>query len=266
MEDASERFSAYHGLFSGHFTRAEPAPMREIAELFLRETTARPDCPEPVVAHRNFGTTCFYFGDFAGAHDHYQKTIELYDPARHADFASRFGSEPRATAEALDAVALWVLGRVDDSLRLADRALAHAESAAHAPTMGQTLLRAALLGFLRCNPEAVAIYSQALADIASRYDLPAVWAGAAVFTQGWAKWSDGAEESRLAEMRRGIAIERERGVLAFLSAAEAALAIVEASAGETDAGLRRLVRSPSWGPLNAVGTKRKCTASAPGSC
>jgi hypothetical protein len=51
--------------------------MREIAELFLREATARPDCPETLIAHRNFGFTCWYFGDFAGAHQHFQKTLEL---------------------------------------------------------------------------------------------------------------------------------------------------------------------------------------------
>jgi hypothetical protein len=67
VEDASERFSAYHGLWVGHLTRGEPEPMREMAELFLREATAGPDCPEAVVAHRNFGVTCFYFADFAGA-------------------------------------------------------------------------------------------------------------------------------------------------------------------------------------------------------
>ena len=49
-EDASERFSAYYGLWVGHLNRCEPAPMREMAELFLREATARPDCPEALVA------------------------------------------------------------------------------------------------------------------------------------------------------------------------------------------------------------------------
>jgi hypothetical protein len=34
------------------------------------------------------------FGDFAGAHDHYQRALELYDQARHADFANRFGQDP----------------------------------------------------------------------------------------------------------------------------------------------------------------------------
>jgi predicted ATPase len=239
-EDASERFSAYYGLWVGHLNRCEPAPLREIAELSLREAVARPDCPEALIGHRIFGNTCWYFGDFAGAHDHLQKTIELYDQARHADFANRFGADPRAAAEIIDAITLLVLGRVDEALPLADRAITDAESAAHAPTMGQTLLFAAFLGLVRCNPEAVAAYSQALADIVSRYDLPALWAGLAVFFQGWARWCEGAEGSRLAEMRRSLAIVREQGGAWFLPNLEVALADAEASAGETDAGIRRL--------------------------
>jgi predicted ATPase len=240
VEDISERFSAYYGLFVGHLVRCESAPLREMAELFLLEATARPNCPEALIAHRNFGTTCLYFGDFAGAHDHYRKSTELYDQARHADFANRFGQDPLAAAEIYDALASWVLGRVDDSVRLADRALADAESAAHAPTMGFVHYFRTLLDLVRGKSEAVATYSQALADIVSRYDLPAFWAGMAVFLQGWAKWSDGAEEARLAEMRRGLAIYREQGMVYFVPSLEAALAEAEAGAGEADAGLRRL--------------------------
>jgi predicted ATPase len=239
VEDPVERFSAYYGLWVGHFTRGEPAPMCEMAELFLREATARPNCPETLVGHRISGNTCLYFGDFAGAHERYQKTIELYDPACHADFANRFGPDPQAAAEAFDAVALWALGRVDEALRLADRALADAESTAHAPTVGYALLHVAWLGLVRCNPEAVATYSQALTDIVSECDLPALWAGNAIFFQSWARWSDRTEESSLAEMRRGLAIFREQMVW-FLPIFEAALAEAEAGAGETDAGLRRL--------------------------
>jgi class 3 adenylate cyclase/predicted ATPase len=239
-EDASERFSAYYGLWVGHFNLGEPAPMREMAELFLREAAARPDCPESVVAHRVSGTTCFYFGDFAGAHDHFQRTIELYDEARDADFANRFGQDPRAAAEPFDAIALWVLGRVDEALRLVDRALTDAEATAHAPTITLALGAAARLELFRYNPEGVATYSQALADIIARYDLLAHWAGHTVFFQRWAKWSDGTEEPRVAEMRRGLTIDPEQGRGWCLPSLEAVLAEVEASAGETDAGLRRL--------------------------
>jgi class 3 adenylate cyclase/predicted ATPase len=240
VKDASERFSAYYGLWAGHLSRSEPVPLREMAQLFLREAEARPNYPETLIAHRNFGFTCFYFGDFSGAHDHFQESIELYNPASHGDFANRFGQDPRAAVEIGDALTLWVLGRIDEALHLADRALADAASAAHVPTMGYVLIFAARLGLVRCNPEAVAIYSQALADIVSRYDLAVLRAGFAVFFQGWAKWSDADEESTLAEMRRGLAIAREQGRDWFLPSLEAALAKAEASAGETDAGLRRL--------------------------
>jgi adenylate cyclase len=240
VEDPSQRFSAYYGLWVGHFNRGEPAPMREMAELFLSEATARPDWPETLVAHRVSGTTCFYFGDFTGAHDHFQKAVELYDQARHGDFANRFGTDPRAAAEIFDALTLWVLGRVDGALLLADRAVADAELAAHAPTMGHALRWAALLGLFRYSPEAVATNGQAFADIVSRYDLPAWWAGSAVFFRGWAKWSSGSEGSRIAEMRRGLAIGRQQGRVWLLPSFEAALAEAEAGAGETDAGLRRL--------------------------
>ena len=240
VEDPSERFSAYYGLWVGHLNRCEPAPMREMAELLLREATARPDCPEALIAHLIPGVTGLYFGDFASAHDNFQKGIKLYDQERHADFAKRFGHDPRATAEILDAVTLWVLGRIDEALPFADRALADAKSAAHAPTMAHALLYAVWLGLFRCNPEAVATHSRAMADIVSRYNLAAFWAGFAVFFQGFAKSSDGAEESRLAGMRRGIAIYREQGLVWFLPSLEATLAEAEAGAGDTDAGLRRL--------------------------
>jgi class 3 adenylate cyclase/predicted ATPase len=239
-ENVSERLSAYYGLWVGHLTRCEPAPAREMAELFLREATARPDCPEALIAHRISGVTRFYFGDFAGAHNDLQRTVELYDPARHADFANRFSQDPRAAAEIFDAFALWVLGQIDDSLRLADRALADAGSAAHAPTIGYVLAAAALLGLGRYNPEAVSTYGQGLAEIVSRYDLPAAWADLALFFQSWAKWFDGAKEPRPAEMPRGHAIEPVQGRLWLLRSLEAALAEAEASAGEIDAGLRRL--------------------------
>jgi predicted ATPase len=235
VEDASERFSAYYGLWIGHLVRGESAPAREMAELFLREATARPNCPEALVGHRISGLTCWYFGDFAGAHDHFRKTVELYDQARHADFANRFGEDPRAAAEIFDAIVLWVLGQIDEALPLADCALADAESSAHAPTMAYVRGHKALLGLLRRHPDAVAADSRALADIVSQYDLPVLWVGYAIFFQGWAKWSDDTEDSGLAEMRRGLAIYREQGLVWLMPSFEAALAEAEVSAGETRA-------------------------------
>jgi predicted ATPase len=98
----------------------------------------------------------------------------------------------------------------------------------------------ALLGLLQYDPETVGTYSRALADLVSRYDLPAFWAGMAVFFHGWTKWWRGEDEAGLAEMRRAVGIFRERGLVCNVATFEPPLAEAEASAGETAAGLRRL--------------------------
>jgi predicted ATPase len=79
-----------------------------------------------------------------------------------------------------------------------------------------------------------------MADIVSRYDLPAFWAGMAAFFQGWTRWLRGEAGAGLAEMRRGTGICREQRHVLYLAEADAALAEAEASAGEINAGLRRL--------------------------
>ena len=154
-----------------------------MAELLLREATARPDCPEALVAYRISGTTCFYFGDFAGAHEHFQKSIVLDDPACHGHFAYRFGHDPSRRSGDFrrpHIVCAWSNSTILRALPTAPWLDAELDLA-HAPTIAHTLGFAALLGLFRCNPEAVAINSQASADIVSRYDMPASWVGHAVY-------------------------------------------------------------------------------------
>src|SRR5262249_47481730 len=111
----------------------------------------------------------------------YRLTADIEARERTQPFC--LGQDPRAAAEIYDALTLWVLGRIDKALPLADRALTDAEAAAHAPTMAYALFHAAGLGLLRYNAEAVATYSQASAGIAARYDLPAILA----VGLGWGK-------------------------------------------------------------------------------
>ncbi len=129
---------------------------------------------------------------------------------------------------------------VDESLRLAERALADAESAAHIPTRAYVLAYRLLLAVFRRQPQALAAGAQALAEISSRYDLPVVFAGSVTFSRGWASWSRGAGEAGLAEMQTGIAIQREQRLLLFLPPQEVALAEAEAVAGQVGAGVKRL--------------------------
>jgi class 3 adenylate cyclase/tetratricopeptide (TPR) repeat protein len=267
VEDASERFSAYYGLWVGYFTRSESAPLREMAELFLREATARPDCPEALVAHRISGQTRWYFGDFAGAHDHFRKTIELYDPTCHGNFANRFGVDPRAAAEIWDAVALWALGRIDEVLPLADRAFADAESAAHAPTMELVLMERRCWGLFGTTPKqsrpAPKHWPISCRDTISR---PLWSAGRPFFRAG----QGGPRVAKRRALPRCDAASPSNGSKVLFGSGPLSKRLwpkpKRAPVRPMPGSGTWTTRSPSWSTLSSAGTKPKCTASAPRSC
>jgi tetratricopeptide (TPR) repeat protein len=62
VEDITERASAYYGLWAGSLLRADLPPMREVADVFLREAQRLSESPEIGVAHRVFGITCWFNG------------------------------------------------------------------------------------------------------------------------------------------------------------------------------------------------------------
>jgi hypothetical protein len=69
IDDATERFTIYHGLFVGNLLRGELRLAREIAETFLREAERGARTTECGYGHRLLGTTCLYQGDFIEAHE-----------------------------------------------------------------------------------------------------------------------------------------------------------------------------------------------------
>jgi tetratricopeptide (TPR) repeat protein len=137
VDNAADRFSVYYGQWVSSFTRGEIGPAREMAELFLHDVEADPSLPEACVGHRVFGSTCWYIGEFAKAHEHLQRALNLFDPKQHQDFMHRFGQDVGSQAGIFDALALYGLGHVDEALHRADQAGKNASITAHVPTLVQ---------------------------------------------------------------------------------------------------------------------------------
>ena len=113
MEDAPERFSTYYGTWVGSLTRAELAPAREIAEAFLRDAVREPESPPAGIAHRSYGMTCWFQGDFVGARQHTERVLAIYNRERDRELAFRFGQDYGITAMSFLALVLWPLGEID---------------------------------------------------------------------------------------------------------------------------------------------------------
>jgi class 3 adenylate cyclase/tetratricopeptide (TPR) repeat protein len=135
IEDAPERFSAYYGLWVGQYTRAELAYARESAEAFLQDAQRQPQSPEAGIAHRSYGMTCWYQGDFVGARVHMEQALEIYDSERDRELVFRFGQDYGITSMSFLALTLWPLGDVDHALRLAEDSVTRAIQSRHVPTI-----------------------------------------------------------------------------------------------------------------------------------
>ena len=238
MEDAPERFSAYYGMWVGSLTRAELAPAQEIAEAFLRDAERQPESPIAGIAHRSYGMTCWFQGDFVGARQHTERVLEIYDQERDRELAFKFGQDYGITATSFLTLVLWPLGEVDRSRRVADEAVAQALREGHVPTvyMVRNVITAPL-EMMRGDSARAMPHLQASFNMAREHgmQLPLL---TAAYGLAWARWHAGiGDAGAAAEMRDRRAALRKIQYRLFDPLYAKLLADVEAGTGNVKSAL-----------------------------
>jgi predicted ATPase len=239
-KNAPEHLSALYGLWSGGHMRGELAAMREHAAAFLRDVERRPHSPEAGVAHRINGITRWFAGEFAEARGHYEKALAIFDPARDADLAYRFGQDAGVGAMAYRALALWPLGEVDSAVRSMEAAKARASELTHVGTIAYCKMHAAMFEMMRDDFARAAPLATALAELAREHDLK-FWGACAAFVEGWTTTRDDLTAGR-AQMRHGLDL---LNIVAFEGLFKGAFAVAEARAGDYPAALATLDHAAS---------------------
>jgi class 3 adenylate cyclase/predicted ATPase len=186
IEDATERFTIYQGLWVGNLVRGELRLAREIAETFLREAERGAQTTERGVGHRLLGHTCLFQGDFIEAQANLVEALSIYDPERDREAMFGFAADTGAAARAYLANTKWQLGEVGPARVLIEEAFAHALETDHVPTLVVTHFFKAQFeivrgdaGAARRDAEIVVKLSQenALTHHAARGALQCAWAG-----------------------------------------------------------------------------------------
>src|SRR4029079_9096688 len=103
--------------------RGERAQPRESAESVVKGATNRPKSAEAGVAQRLLGSTSWLQGDFSSARTYLEKSLAIYDSARHHDLAFRFAQDPGVSALIVLALTLWPLGEPDRAGQCAEQAV-----------------------------------------------------------------------------------------------------------------------------------------------
>jgi class 3 adenylate cyclase/predicted ATPase len=235
VENASERFSAYYGLFISHYLRGEIASARETAEAMLRDVERVPGSAETCIAHRVFGMTCHVEGDYVHGRAHLERALTSYDPD-HDRGVVWFGVDTGVATKCMLALVVWPLGDIDYSRRQAEDAVAHAIRIGHVPTMAfaHSIISVAE-AMSRDAARALRRADDAL-GLAREHGMP-LYIAIGTFFHGWGRWHSGDGEAGLTEMRDGSALLRGQGCNLLTLLALGLLAEAEATAGRTEDGL-----------------------------
>jgi predicted ATPase len=235
IEDVSERFPAYYGLWSGSFLRGDLASMQEVAATFLRDAESRPASPEAAIAHRIYGMTDWFQGNFTEARRHLEQTLAIYDAVRDRELVFRFGQDVASPAMAYLALVFWPLGVLDRAASLNEEAVAHALGTMHVPTVLYAHAHAATFETMRRDGSAATPHVEALLGLAREHGIP-LWIAFGSFHEGWA-WGAVDREAGIAKMREGMALMRLQQQEIFMPLLMTLLAETEVEAGRPNAGL-----------------------------
>ena len=230
IEEVTERFPVYYGLWASSWVRGELAQMREPAQAFLDDTQARPGTREASIAHRLLGSTCWLQGDFVGARMHLENSLAIHNSERDRDFAFRFGQDSGVSAMIVLALTLWPLGEIDRASHYAVEATTQAAPSTHVATQAFAHGFKSLFEMMRRDAGCAMHEGEVLLGIAQEHVMPQ-WLAIGTFTLGWARWHSGDREAGEKEMRNGMALFGEQSIRFPLPLCAVLLAEIEDEIG-----------------------------------
>ena len=237
--DVDSRFSSNYGLWAGSYVHGDLPGMLGPAQAFLRDVELRPGSPEAGVAHRAYGVTQWFTGNYSEARAHLEQAVTIFDPERDRDLAFRFGQDVGVSATVYLAIALWPLGQVDRAREIADATAARTAKLNHLATSTYGLMHCAMFEIIGRKFDRAAPLARALSSVAHEHGIT-LWIAFGTFLEAWVESRSGVPDIGLTNLRRADALLQRDNVGAFQPLVRTALAEAEARSGETAAALATL--------------------------
>ena len=238
IDNPTERFTIYYGLWVGHSLRGELRFAREIAETFLREAERGALTTECGFGHRLVGFTCLRQGDFIGAQANLVEALSIYDPERDREAMFRFGPDTGAIARAYLANTKWRLGEVGPARALIEEAVAHAIETGHVPTLVHTYFFKAHFEIVRGDAGAARRDAEIVVKLSQENALP-LFTAAGALQSAWTSARLDSRETGATALRRVLAAYTNQGNKYFVPFYQGLLAEIEAQ-GDAEGALIRI--------------------------
>lgn len=234
--DTQQRFQVLWGL--GKFYQVKPdlakgtAVARDL--LALAQTEENPELL--LEAYSIAGTHFFHTVALRDAKQYLDESLALYDQARHAHHALRYGQDPAIVGLTYGAWTRWCLGYPAQALHLAQQALSLSEQIKH--PYSRVLAMSYMTAQYQFMGDVAGCQRQAAAtiEVTRTYGFT-LWLASATFLHGWAIASQGDFMAGMTQMQEGMDLYRATG--AELGAAYFAGLLAErlVHAGQREIGL-----------------------------
>jgi predicted ATPase len=238
IDDATERFTIYYGLWLGHGIRGEWGLAREIAETFLGEAEREARTTECGFGRRLLGHTCLFQGDFIEAQANLVEALSIYDPERDREARFRFGSDTGAAARFCLANTKWLLGEVGTARALIEEAVAHAIETAHVPALVNTYFYKAQFETI-CGDAGAALRDAEIVVKLSQENALTLFTALGALQSAWASARLDDRGGGATELRQALAAYTDRGNRLEVPFYQGLLAEIEAEA-DAAAALTRI--------------------------
>ena len=230
------RWQWFH--LQGHYQAA-----LEVADETFRLAATTTDDSALVQAHHLAFPSNLWLGEVAACRRHVASLLALYDEERHAQHRSIYmGHDPATCAHALEGIAAWLLGEIEQGYRAADLACTHSRRIAHVPSLAHALWFKAMLGVMALDSEMALRAADEVLELAREIKLAPPEASAQTF-RGWVLVQRGEVEEGLRWLETGLSAWRTQrnllvmphrlslyaeGLLAADRSSDALVAITEA--------------------------------------
>lgn len=235
--ETPQLFPVLFGLWRFYLLGSEKHTVRELAEQLMHLGNTTQDPALLLEAHRALGATLlWFFGEFAPALAHLERSVTLYDPQQHRSHAFLYGIDPQVYAGACAGIVRWFLGYPDQALETIQDALTSARTLSHPFSLAFALGMAAWLSQYRREAQATHEQAEVLMTLAQKHGFP-FWEAYGMLMRGWALAAQGQDEEGITQIHQGLRAYQATGTRHYRPYFLALQAEAYRKAGQTDAGL-----------------------------
>jgi len=224
------------GLSTVYGNRGEIERGRALAAEVLAAAEARGDAEQALIGHTQLAVPEHYQGKFASSLDHCERTLTLYEPARHHGISSVLSTDNAVGALGYMAWNLWHLGRPDGALARAEESVALARRLRHPFSLAFALFFEAAIHWTRRDHARQAERAEEVIALSEAQGFP-LWLGLGRAWHAAARLTAG-DFGALDEIAGGLALAGETGSQVGAPALFGLLAEVQHAAGQLVAAQR----------------------------